>query len=47
EGTTLTVVESGFDRIPIARRADAFEANEEGWDLLVQLIEKYLMLPLS
>ena len=47
EGTTLTVVESGFDRIPIARRADAFEANEEGWGLLVQLIEKYLMLPLS
>jgi len=27
----LTVVESGFDGIPLARRASAFEANEGGW----------------
>ncbi|MGB8909801.1 MAG: SRPBCC family protein [Candidatus Cybelea sp.] len=46
-GTTLTIVESGFDAIPIARRADAFEANEEGWTLMAQLVEKYLLLPLS
>ncbi|HEY7993392.1 MAG TPA: SRPBCC family protein [Candidatus Eremiobacteraceae bacterium] len=44
-GTTLTVVETGFDSIPIERRADAFEANEEGWTLQLQLIEKYLLLP--
>jgi len=44
-GTTLTVVETGFDSIPIERRADAFEANEEGWTLQLQLIEKYLQLP--
>src|SRR5579863_3231349 len=28
DGTLLTVVESGFDAIPLARRADAFEAND-------------------
>jgi len=42
--TELTVVESGFDSIPIARRADAFEANEEGWTMVLQLIGKYLQL---
>lgn len=42
--TTLTVVETGFDSIPIARRADAFEANEEGWTMQLQLVEKYLSL---
>jgi uncharacterized protein YndB with AHSA1/START domain len=43
-GTLLTVVETGFDSIPIKRRADAFEANEEGWALQMQMIEKYLLL---
>ncbi len=46
-GTMLTIVESGFDAIPIARRADAFEANDEGWSLIVQLVEKYLQKPRS
>ncbi len=41
-GTRLTVSESGFDRIPLARRAKAFAANEQGWSKQVQLIEKYL-----
>src|SRR5437773_3402290 len=27
-GTELSVVESGFDRIPVARRAEAFRMNE-------------------
>lgn len=31
EGTQLTVVESGFDRIPAARRAEAFRMNSDGW----------------
>ena len=43
EGTLLRIVESGFDSVPIERRADAFEANAEGWGLQMQLIEKYLM----
>ena len=42
EGTMLTVVESGFDRIPLDRRAKAFSANEQGWSMVVTLIEKYL-----
>jgi uncharacterized protein YndB with AHSA1/START domain len=46
-GTMVRVVESGFDAIPIERRTDAFEANEEGWAIQMQLIEKYLLLPHS
>jgi uncharacterized protein YndB with AHSA1/START domain len=30
-GTAVTIVESGFDRIPLARRAEAFRMNEQGW----------------
>lgn len=43
-GTLLTISESGFDRIPLARRAKAFAANEGGWSHQVRLIEKYLAL---
>jgi uncharacterized protein YndB with AHSA1/START domain len=41
-GTILTVTESGFDRIPIERRASAFAANEGGWTHQMKLIENYL-----
>ncbi len=41
-GTLLTITESGFDRIPLARRAQAFRANEGGWEHQTRLIEKYL-----
>jgi len=44
-GTRLTVTESGFDQIPIERRAKAFAANEGGWAAQMQLIEKYLAMP--
>ena len=43
DGTMLTVTESGFDRIPLARRASAFTANEQGWSMVVKLIEEYLV----
>jgi uncharacterized protein YndB with AHSA1/START domain len=43
-GTLLTIVETGFDAIPIARRADAFEANDEGWTLMSNVIEKHVAL---
>ena len=43
-GVTLTVTESGFDRIPLVRRARAFTANEEGWSMCVKMIEEYLVL---
>src|SRR5262245_4478788 len=41
-GVTLTVTESGFDLIPLARRAKAFEANEQGWGMIIKLIEGYV-----
>ena len=30
-GTAITIVESGFDRLPASRRAEAFRMNESGW----------------
>jgi uncharacterized protein YndB with AHSA1/START domain len=41
-GTRLTVVESGFDRIPLSRRAEAFRMNEEGWTGQMQNIDQYV-----
>jgi len=42
EGILLTVAESGFDRIPLARRAKAFGQNEQGWTVVIKLVEDYL-----
>jgi uncharacterized protein YndB with AHSA1/START domain len=42
EGTRLTVTESGFDRIPTARRAKAYRENDEGWSGQMGALEKYL-----
>ncbi|NUO50352.1 MAG: SRPBCC family protein [Polyangiaceae bacterium] len=41
-GTRLTITESGFDRIPLERRAKAFADNEGGWEGQLTLIAKYL-----
>ena len=41
-GTELTVVESGFDRIPLARRAEAFRMNDEGWAEQIKNIERHV-----
>jgi uncharacterized protein YndB with AHSA1/START domain len=41
-GVLLKVTESGFDQIPLERRANAFTANEGGWTMVMKLIEKYL-----
>jgi len=43
-GTMLTITESGFDRIPLERRAKAFASNDAGWAHQAKLIEKYLAL---
>jgi len=43
-GTLLTISESGFDQIPLERRAKAFAANDAGWVMQVKLIEKYLAM---
>jgi uncharacterized protein YndB with AHSA1/START domain len=42
DGILLTVTESGFDNIPLARRAKAFAANEGGWTHQMVLVSKYL-----
>jgi uncharacterized protein YndB with AHSA1/START domain len=42
EGTRLTVVESGFDRIPPARRAEALHMNDAGWAEQLQNIARYV-----
>ncbi len=41
-GTVLRIVESGFDRIPAARRAEAFRMNEGGWTAQVENIERHV-----
>ena len=41
-GVRLTVTESGFDRLPIDRRASAFAQNEQGWGIVITLVAKHL-----
>ena len=41
-GTQLKVVESGFDRIPLARRAEALRMNNAGWDEQLENIARYV-----
>jgi uncharacterized protein YndB with AHSA1/START domain len=40
-GTLLTVVESGFDRLSLARRARVFEENSKGWEFQLASITRY------
>jgi len=42
EGTRLTVTESGFDQIPVARRGKAYRSNESGWTEQMENIRKYV-----
>ena len=42
DGTQLTVVESGFDRIPLARRATALRMNDQGWADQIMHIAHYV-----
>jgi uncharacterized protein YndB with AHSA1/START domain len=41
-GVLLTVTESGFDRLPPARRSSARESNEQGWGIVLGLIDRYV-----
>ena len=43
DSTVLTIIESGFDRIPIARRAEAFRMNSEGWTIEAKNIENHVL----
>ncbi len=42
DGVHLTISESGFDDLPVERRAKAFSANDGGWTMVITLIDKYL-----
>jgi uncharacterized protein YndB with AHSA1/START domain len=41
-GTLLRVTESGFEKIPENRRAEAFRKNEGGWGAQMENIRKYV-----
>ena len=41
-GTLLVVTESGFERIPAARRAEAFRMNDGGWATQMNSIAKHV-----
>jgi uncharacterized protein YndB with AHSA1/START domain len=41
-GTAVTIVESGFDRIPLARRAEAFRMNDGGWSAQIKNLAQYV-----
>jgi uncharacterized protein YndB with AHSA1/START domain len=40
--TALTIVESGFDRIPLARRSEAFRMNDGGWAGQIKNLAAYV-----
>jgi uncharacterized protein YndB with AHSA1/START domain len=42
DGMLLTVVESGFDKIPLSRRAKAFEMNSNGWAAQMENVKRHL-----
>jgi len=41
-GTLLSVTESGFEKIPSHRRAEAFRRNDSGWAEQMNSIKKYV-----
>jgi len=41
-GTLLVVTESGFDKIPRDRRAEAFRMNDDGWAKQMKNIETHV-----
>ena len=41
-GTLVVVKESGFDKIPAARRAEAFRMNDGGWTQQIKNIENHV-----
>lgn len=41
-GTLLRVTESGFDKVPVARRDEAFRMNDGGWTAQIKNIEAHV-----
>lgn len=44
-GTLLTVTETGFDKVPPSRRAEAFRMNSGGWEAQLKNIQKHVASP--
>ena len=42
DGTKLTIVESGFDAVPEARRMQAFTSNSQGWAAQLESINTFI-----
>jgi uncharacterized protein YndB with AHSA1/START domain len=40
--TALSVTESGFENVPLARRAKAFEMNSQGWGIQLENISRHV-----
>jgi uncharacterized protein YndB with AHSA1/START domain len=41
-GTAVTIVESGFDQLPLARQAEAFRMNNRGWTTQAENLQKHV-----
>lgn len=41
-GTMLTVIETGFDKVPASRRLEAFRMNTGGWEHQLKNVEKHV-----
>ncbi len=41
-GTLLTIVESGFDKIPAERRAEAYKMDSHGWEAQIENIQNHV-----
>lgn len=41
-GTAVTIVESGFDAVPLARRVQAFRMNDRGWAGQIQNLARHV-----
>src|SRR5436190_19088692 len=41
-GTLLSVTESGFDKVPANRRAEAFRMNDKGWGIQLENVANYV-----
>ena len=42
EGTLLVITESGFDKVPAARRDEAFRMNDRGWAAQIENIARHV-----
>jgi uncharacterized protein YndB with AHSA1/START domain len=44
-GTQVEITESGFEQVPLARRAEAYRAHAQGWEQQVLNLRGYLGTP--